>query len=221
MGWIETTNTTVMKLKILLFAILLSPILLKAQNAPACDSVFIDCCTFDSSEENTISILVSNYSSDIFSYPGFILFDNNMDTLAIETVNYYGIGWSQTHILNIVQSFTLPFEGILELHTGFYNSQVCTFPILIPDTTLTQIESSEADLFRVFPNPATDFINLEINQPLTINNIRISDINGRLVKELIKPQSNRINVSDLKTGLYFIHIINLDGKSTQSRFSKK
>jgi hypothetical protein len=208
-------------LKILLLTVLLSPLFLKAQNLPACDSVFIDCCTFTSTSGNTLNIVVSNYSSDIFSYPGFILYTEEMDTVAIETVNYYGIGWDQTHFLNIIHPIDLPFEGILELHTGFYESQVCTFSILIPDTTLTQIENIETGFTRVYPNPAIDFINLEIKEASIIINIFISDVNGSLVKEIAKLQSSAINISDLKTGLYFIRIINEDGKSSQSRFIKK
>ncbi len=64
-----------------------------------------------------------------------------MDTIAKETVNYYGIGWNQIHSMNIIKQFDLPFEGILELHTGFYSSQECTFPITIPDTVQTSINS--------------------------------------------------------------------------------
>lgn len=216
----EDTKTTAMKLNILILTILLSPIFINAQNAPACDSVFIDCCTFDSPEENTIGILVSNYSSDIFSYPGFILFTENMDTMAIETVNYYGIGWSQTHILNIIHPIALPFEGVLELHTGFYDTQVCSFPILIPDSTLTQINDTKLDGISIYPNPAHNSLNLQYENPLDIMNIHICDLSGKIIRKTDNGVSP-IDISDLRPGIYFIKIKENNGNVTRTKFIKK
>jgi hypothetical protein len=217
----QTNNSTTMKLKSILFILLLSPLFLTAQNLPACDSVFIDCCTFNSPDENTLSILVSNYSSDIFSYPGFILFNESMDTMAIETINYFGIGWSQTHILNIINPFNLPFEGILELHTGFYEMQACTFPITIPDTTLSHINNSEQSVFKIYPNPVTETLTVASLVPYQINQIRITDLNGCIVKKLNNPGTNVIDVADLKAGFYFIHIVENGQDAVQTSFIKQ
>ncbi|MEZ5197354.1 MAG: hypothetical protein R2764_13435 [Bacteroidales bacterium] len=58
-----------------------------------------------------------------------------MDTVAKETVNYYGIGaYWQPHTLELNAPITLPFAGYLELHTGFFSSLACSFPITIADT---------------------------------------------------------------------------------------
>lgn len=220
MGWLETNNTTAMKLKILILSILLSPIFLNAQNSPACDSVFIDCCTFDSPDENTISIIVSNYSSDIFSYPGFILFTEDMDTMAIETVNYYGIGWSQTHIMNIIHPFELPFEGIIELHTGFYESQVCSFPIFIPDSTLTRITKLEADFVKTYPNPVLNTLNIQYEKPQELEEVFISDINGHVISRINNNQSS-MNVSHLQAGLYILILKRKEGTTIRTKFIKR
>lgn len=209
-----------MKLKILLFSILFSPIFLKAQNLPACDSVYIDCCSYNTTLDYTINIMVSNYSSNLFSYPGFILFTEEMDTIAMETVNYYGIGWDQTHYLEIIHPFDLPFEGIIELHTGFFETQVCTFPILIPDTTLTKINNIETESVKIFPNPANDHLIIIFEEPQDINQLFITDLNGMLVEEFHLSINNSIDISELKAGIYIIQILAEDGSLHRAKFIK-
>jgi hypothetical protein len=81
----------------------LLPFFANAQNLPACDSLVITCCAFDSLGANTVTIFVSNPSSVLFDYPGFVLLDASMDTIAKETVNYFGIGTNpQPHTMNII-----------------------------------------------------------------------------------------------------------------------
>src|SRR6187549_2614975 len=92
------------------------------QNFPACVSLVINCFTYNTFGPNTISLTVSNNSSVLFDYPGFVLLDSNMDTIAIETVNYFGISTGpQTHTMNIVAPFTLPLSGYLNLYILFYD----------------------------------------------------------------------------------------------------
>ncbi len=64
---------------------------------------------------------------------------------------------------------------------------------------------------RIWPNPASDYINLNCDDMLLSRSayIMIIDIQGR---ELMKvPYSNRINISSLKTGIYTVITIS-DGK---------
>lgn len=210
-----------MKLQILAIILLFSPLLGRSQNLPACDSVFIDCCTFDISPSNTLSIQVSNYSSNIFSYPGFILFNTNLDTVAFETVNYYGIGWDQTHTLDIIHPFNLPFEGTFALYTGFYESLACTFPVVIQDTALTRVENQEIESLRIFPNPADEKINLTFKNQKSIYKIRIAMLDGSTLKKLDIPANKAVDISDLKPGFYIIYAVNAGGTVFQSKFIKK
>jgi hypothetical protein len=210
-----------MKIKMLLFSALFLPFYGFTQNLPECDSVFIDCCSFNTVTSNTVTIEVSNYSSNIFSYPGFILFTTNMDTIAIETVNYFGIGWNQIHSLNIIHPFDLPFEGILELHTGFYENQVCTFPVSIADTILTSIYHIGFRNIEVFPNPAKDKLIIKHHNPNKINTIYINDLKGRIMIEIEEPASTTINLNELNPGFYFITIKKNNGSIFHSKFIKK
>ncbi len=66
--------------------------------------------------------------------------------------------------------------------------------------------------FKLFPNPASDFVN--IDYPLANANdvCQITDINGRIVKQLSLVQTN-LNISDLNNGVYFLQIISQNGKA--------
>ena len=102
----------------------------------ACDSLLINSISWAPFSDTALVISVSNNSTTLFDYPGFILFDDQGDTLAQETVNYFGIGQGpQTHYLNVQAGATVPtgqFNGSLELWTLFYQSLGCTW-----DTTIS------------------------------------------------------------------------------------
>ncbi|WP_157859455.1 T9SS type A sorting domain-containing protein [Chryseobacterium angstadtii] len=75
---------------------------------------------------------------------------------------------------------------------------------------------SNTDKYRnavvVSPNPASDFIN--INTPYKIKSIEINDSSGK--KASAKLDNNRVNVSNLPAGLYWINI-----KTEEGNFSEK
>ena len=54
------------------------------------DSIKISSVIIDTN--NSLQVTVKNSSIDIISYPGFVLFNPNADTMAKEIVNYFGCG---------------------------------------------------------------------------------------------------------------------------------
>jgi hypothetical protein len=66
-----------------------------------------------------------------------------------------------------------------------------------------------SDAISLYPNPATDVINIRNNSNLELEGIRIYDINGRLVAQhKVRDTSNShmINVSELASGIYMLQI---------------
>ncbi|SDJ63454.1 T9SS type A sorting domain-containing protein [Flavobacterium noncentrifugens] len=57
----------------------------------------------------------------------------------------------------------------------------------------------------IFPNPASDVLNIENKSSEAITNVSVYSINGVLVKEA-KNAMDKISVSDLQTGVYFVKI---------------
>jgi hypothetical protein len=192
----------------------------KAQNIPACDSLVIECCSFDLTQ-NTVTLIASNYSSYLFDYPGFILYNSDMDTVAIETVNYFGISTEQTHWLTIIHPFSLPFDGILELYVLFYDSLTCTFEITIPDTVATALQEIEFTGLRIFPNPLTDRLNIEFSNFESLNDLNLKVVNSlgqeKINCRLTSPGMQIPAGSIGESGLYFIQITDQQGIVIETR----
>ena len=67
--------------------------------------------------------------------------------------------------------------------------------------------------FAVYPNPATDVINISNVNGLEITKSTITDINGRIVKAINSAVST-INVGDLSAGVYFLNVTTTTGNGT-------
>ncbi len=193
-----------------------------AQNWPACDSLDISCCTYNVFGPNTITITVTNNSSVLFDYPSFVLFDSNMDTIAIETVNYFGIGSSpQPHTMNIVAPLNLPLTGFLNLYSLFFDTLACSFPFTVPDTIIG-LPAAPDHSEGIFIYPGTDGTTLEIHavglKPGPVN-LSVSDIAGRVCFDKLLQADAMGNTSttiNLDKGIYLISIY-----QNKTRLTKK
>ncbi len=74
--------------------------------------------------------------------------------------------------------------------------------------------------FSVYPNPAADILNIDAESP--IQKLVISNIVGQEIRKLhdLNSGSIMINISDFETGVYFISVDGVNGRST-SKFIKK
>ncbi len=100
----------------------------------SCDSLVVSSITWHAFSDTAIVVHVFNNSTTLFDYPNFILFDANGDTLAKETVNFFGIAGESWHLLRIHDDATIPnapFNGALELWTLFTEELACTWDLAI------------------------------------------------------------------------------------------
>lgn len=110
-----------------------------------CDALTIPSIQWHAFDDTTIMVHVTNDSGEIFSYPNFILFNGSGDTLALETVDLFGIGtesWHSLPVMNGVVIPTGPFSGSLELWTGFTDSLACSWDVdvdLCPPTACSPL----------------------------------------------------------------------------------
>lgn len=67
---------------------------------------------------------------------------------------------------------------------------------------------------RAFPNPATDYLNIEANK--MIQDILITNVKGEIVRQLtVEPNTaHQVNVKELATGMYFLTVQTEVGKKT-------
>lgn len=94
----------------------------------------------------------------------------------------------------------------------------------ISTTTIQTLQIQDyvfSDFFTIYPNPVADILNITNKKQLEINSITIYNSLGQQVKTFINANNTTsIDVSQLKTGLYFIKI-NSDKGSTTSKFIKE
>lgn len=186
--------------KILLVLAFLFPLLSIAQNVPQCDSLIINCCNFTSGGPNTISLDVSNYTTELFGYPAFTLMTTSNDTIAKENPNYFGIGGGpQTHVMNIINPLSLPFTGYLNLYVGFFDSLYCSFPITINDTLSGFSSVYNNANFNIFPNPTKGNVIIQSDRNIKDATIRIVNVIGKVIYEI-----NQNNFSSLNLDLHFV-----------------
>ncbi|MBP7514788.1 MAG: hypothetical protein KA791_09595 [Flavobacteriales bacterium] len=111
-----------------------------------CDSLEIISVHWGVFGTDRLVVTAANGSSDLFDYPGFVMLDMDGDTLAKETVNYFGIGvLPQEHLLEVVDGAVIDgntLQGQLHLWSGFYAEQECQFEgtwELCPTTACTSV----------------------------------------------------------------------------------
>ena len=76
-------------------------------------------------------------------------------------------------------------------------------------TDITDVNPISATSVKVFPNPVSDFINISCNET---GNYSLRNINGKeVISGMISNDNNRINITNLNTGLYLLQI-ELKGK---------
>jgi hypothetical protein len=93
------------------------------------------------------------------------------------------------------------------------------FVMLIDDISVTagntaSISEVENANVVLFPNPVTSVLNIEAQG---IQEVNVIDLNGRTV---MTEKTNRIDMSNLANGVYFVRVITAEGVSTQ-KIAKK
>jgi hypothetical protein len=72
---------------------------------------------------------------------------------------------------------------------------------------------------KVYPNPADDFLNVELPSNFDKVSYRILDVNGKLVKQG-NLRSKRIEISNLTTGSYLLQLI-VEGARVETKIIKQ
>lgn len=86
------------------------------------------------------------------------------------------------------------------------------FGFAIDDVLVTADELSTENFFAsnyaVFPNPASNVINVVSKAGASLSNVQLTDLNGRVVKTLNAGNvaETQINIADLNSGVYFLKV---------------
>ena len=96
---------------------------------------------------------------------------------------------------------------------GFYFDKLSIKDIQFVDPTdVAEISNTS---FTYFPNPVSDVLNIELEQPTTLE-IRIFDTKGMLVKEVQATNNFQLELHDLLPNIYFIQVMDLQSGESYS-----
>lgn len=106
-------------------------------------------------------------------------------------------------------------------------TQVADGQTVLQNVQLTKtvgIEDYESCI-AVYPNPAKDFVTVEISGDLEIANIALYDVNGRMVRtnpySPLQSGSVKLDVHDLYSGTYILHLKTADGREIIRKIAKQ
>ncbi len=102
------------------------------------------------------------------------------------------------------------------------NSNIIGLDALSIDRPIMSTDSFFAQNFAVYPNPADNVINISNKNNTTLNQVQVTDLNGRVVKSINANgvATTQINIADLTSGVYFLKATNSQGVGT-TKFIKK
>lgn len=165
---------------------------------------------------------------------------NDLDALVVETVDgfeweantWYNLrieGNNTTGVINYYIDDVLVFEGETVRDTPitdirFVNDNWGGFAY-IDNFNVNEQTASVNDFFAqnisLYPNPVSDIFNLS-STTSTIENITLTDLNGRTVKNINvnSLSSTEVNISDLTSGMYFV-TVQTDNGSGSTKIIKK
>ncbi|GAA4280784.1 T9SS type A sorting domain-containing protein [Gaetbulibacter aestuarii] len=109
------------------------------------------------------------------------------------------------------QTFTIGIGSTISANPGQANdSGTVEFNSIVADNTLANREFNTAT-FSMYPNPARNVLNFQTKDE--ISTIKIYDITGKVVMTSSTLSDKRMNVSQLTTGIYLVHLQTRDNKN--------
>ena len=85
----------------------------------------------------------------------------------------------------------------------------------------TELQYDEIQI-KLYPNPASNFVSLEVPNTVEIEKLIIYDITGKLITTInLSSSQSRIDISNLHSGQYMAIILDKSGKQAIKRLYKK
>jgi len=160
---------------------------------------------FFKDKDGKINLFAGSEFGDIFYYTGI---ENNLQgqfKLVSKKLLQINEGLNSAVAIANLSSDQYP-----EMIVGNYSGGLSYFEGVEPSSPgIFENENPESQ-FRIYPNPAEDFIfiNSPQNQDFRITKITITDISGRKIGSVFGEPfiENQVNISNLSNGVYFLNI---------------
>ncbi len=99
-------------------------------------------------------------------------------------------------------------NGYLYFKANYYDTGEQLWKIKVDESITSIEETQKPELMTVYPNPAKEYIQLELNKPMHLS---IVNSTGAKVKDYGLVANGKLNVAELTTGVYFV--VDEQGKS--------
>ena len=111
-------------------------------------------------------------------------------------------------------------DGCFEPGCGVADSVqlVYTYSDLVTGTNEVESDYSYQNDIKIYPNPSSTEINVELSSDIKISKWNIFDIQGNKIISGTRENVNKIDVSPLKSGLYYLEVIDDKGRSVVGKF---
>ncbi len=129
------------------------------------------------------------------------------DTMFTETIDLTAFA-GQTDVYVIFRHFNCTDENF----------------IILDDLTITgdfaSINENSLEVLSAYPNPATDVLNIKLNN--NASQVSIISLDGKVVyTESVNTNILALNVADLTAGIYFYEVVTAEGEKITNKFVKK
>jgi Zn-dependent metalloprotease len=130
----------------------------------------------------------------------------------------YSYNWYLVNTNGILSKIIYRTEDVINLAAGKYKvdvldskGQKASKEFIVPQIKSAQkeMESNNSYKINIYPNPASDILNVDIKSLEEVESISIISISGiEILKVNISDSHNEIDISNISSGIYFINIIN-------------
>lgn len=185
--------------------LLLSAHLIAAQNwrYPDCRDLEITTIEMPTAGSNELFITVFNHCDTCSQhvYTGLMAFRGS-DTLATEDLLFSKPSPENKMDYRYKLLVDEPFEFTEDIRVEMVG-QICDSIAYAPALTSAVAAPNWSAKVQVFPNPTTDFLQLAVGQGLTIRNLKLIDIYGRLI-EGWDELPDKIRLQERAAGVYWL-----------------
>ena len=115
------------------------------------------------------------------------------------------------------------FAGLNNVYVAFRHHDCTDMFLLVLDDILVEntagLAENKLDV-SIFPNPASDILN--INTTLEVSSVNVYGLDGKVVlAENVSGFNTQINVTELTSGAYIIEAVGTNGSAVRTNFIKK
>ncbi len=111
-------------------------------------------------------------------------------------------------------------DAIINIAGLGINQTTSSSEALITNTLSVTNNGLAINSVKIYPNPVEDFLNIKLDDEVSVRSVEIKDINGRTVL-FSQRKIDNMDVSHLQTGFYLVIIFTKNSSITRRKFVKK